>query len=256
MSPGALRAAAAAVVVLALAGCVTMKQSKLLAPSWFGMEQIGPRVWVAKDVPSSERRALLEAYDAARPFVAAMFGSIVTAPTVYGCAVRECIETFGGTGDGTAAREVTPAILLWTRSFIPSALAHEWSHLELLTRLGDSARGVPMWFHEGLGDATGGDMPRHSEALYQEAVASGVPIPTLDELRLLKQWGPAHQKYANPKVNLPYTTAAHEVRRWLQRVGRAGLLELIEARKSGEPFDTAYRRIEERAAAPRKGSGN
>jgi hypothetical protein len=224
-----------------------MRQSKLLAPSWFGMEQIGPRVWVAKEVPPDDRRALLEAYDAARPLVAAMFGSIVTDPTVYGCAVRECIAAFGGTGDGTAAREVRPAILLWTRSFTPAALAHEWSHFELLTRLGDSARGVPMWFHEGLGDATGGDMPRHSEALYQEAVASGVPIPTLDELKLLKQWGPAHEKYANPKVNLPYTTAAHEVRRWLQRVGREGLLELIEALNSGEPFDAAYRRIEARA---------
>jgi hypothetical protein len=235
-------------IVALLAGCSTMKQGKLLAPTWFGMEQIGPRVYVMKEVPQNKRQELLDSYHKARSLVSAIYGSTITDAAIYGCFDRECIRTFGGHGDGYAAGKVTPGILLWTKVFGPGEVAHEWSHIELYARTGRSGmRTIPMWFHEGLATVVG-DIPRHSEAVYQEAVSSGFPIPPLSELRTEVQWGEAFKKYPNAKgLNVVYSTAGHEVRAWLQRVGQQGLLTLIEAVKSGEDFNIAFQRIEMQA---------
>lgn len=235
-------------IVALLAGCSTMKQGKLLAPTWFGMERIEPRVYVMTEVPQDKHKELLDSYHEASSRVDAIYGGAVTDPTVYGCADRECIQAFGGHGDGYAASKVTPSILLWTKVFGPGEIAHEWSHLELYARIGRSGmRTIPMWFHEGLATVVG-EIPRHSEAVYQEAVSSGFPIPPLSELRTEAQWGAAFRKYPNPKgLNVVYATVGHEVRSWLQRVRQQGLLTLIEAVKSGEDFNIAFQRIEKQA---------
>jgi hypothetical protein len=233
-----------------LSACGTWKQSRLLEPTRHGMEQIGPRVYAAKGVPEGKRRELLDAYDKARARMKVFYGGTVTDAVVLGCADRDCIRAFGGHGDGFAAFEVTPAVLVWTKVFGAGEIAHEWSHLELHARIGSSGarRTIPNWFHEGLATVVG-DIPRHSEAVYQEALASRFPIPPLSELRTGKQWGTAFAKYPNPRgLNVAYATAGHEVRAWLRRVGRQGLFDLIDAVKSGEGFDAAYVRIDERAA--------
>jgi hypothetical protein len=100
-----------------------------------------------------------------------------------------------------------------------------------------------VWFHEGLATVVG-NIPRHSEAVYQEAISSGFPIPPLEELKTVEQWKEAFAKYPNPKgLNVVYSRSGHEVRRWIRRVGQQGLFELIEALNSGEHFDVAYHRI-------------
>jgi len=237
-------------VAIFLTGCTTLKQAKLLEPTWFGMEQIAPRVYVSRDVPEEKRRELPALYEEGKRRVAAFYGNVLTDPRILGCATQACIESFGGHGDGFATGKVRPSLLLWTKTFGSGEVAHEWAHLELFARVGpEGGRAVPMWFHEGLATVVGG-IPRHSEAVYQEAVSSGYPIPPLSELRTGIQWGDAFKKYPNPKgLNVVYATAGHEVRAWLQRVGRQGLFDLFEALKAGEPFDVAYTRIDGQAGA-------
>lgn len=231
-------------VVMFLTACSTLRQMRLLEPTWHGMERIGTHVYVDKAVPQEKRQELLDAYDKARKRISEFYGGMVVDVVVYGCAGRECIRTFGGHGDGYAAGKVTPGILLWTKVFGAGEVAHEWSHLELGARIGRSGmRTIPMWFHEGLATVVG-EIPRHSEAVYQEAVSSGFPIPPLDQLRTEAQWGDAFAKYPNPKgLNVVYATAGHEVRGWLARVGRQGLFDLIDAVRVGEPFGVVYHRI-------------
>lgn len=38
-----------------------------------------------------------------------------------------------------------------------------------------------------------------------------------------------------------YATSGHEVRKWHQRVGKDGLLKLIEKVKSGEDFESSFK---------------
>jgi hypothetical protein len=139
-------------------------------------------------------------------------------------------------------------MLLWTKSFIPEAVAHEWSHIELVARVGrHGIRTVPMWFNEGMATVVG-QLPQHCEAVYEEAISSGFPIPPLSELRTEAQWGEAFKKYPNPKgLNVVYSTAGHEVQAWLQRVGRQGLFALMDRLKSGEHFSTAFDAVAETA---------
>jgi hypothetical protein len=231
-----------------LAGCGTMKQARLLKPTSFGMEQIAPRVYVKKEISQEQRQKLLESYEKGRQRVLEFYGSLFTDATVYGCDTYECIESFGGFGDGFAVVKVT-GILLWPKVFGPGEVAHEWSHLELVARLaGGARRPIPAWFHEGLATVVG-EIPRHSEAVYQEAVSSGFPIPPISDLITGAQWGAAFAKYPNPKgLNIVYSTAGHEVRAWFQRVGRQGLMTLFERIKSGEDFGAVYADLAEKAA--------
>jgi hypothetical protein len=225
-----------------MSGCSSLKQARLLEPERYGMEKIGARVYVDKAVPEEKRQALLDGYAEASSRVRAVYGGTLTDPMVFGCTDRDCIKRFGGRGDGFAAYKVSPSILLSLKVYGPGELAHEWSHIELAARIGD-IQTIPMWFHEGLATVVGA-IPRHSEAIYQEAVAGGFSIPPLDDLGTIKQWDESFKKYPNPKgLNVVYATAGHEVGIWLDSVGQKGLIEFIEAMKSGGKFDEVYPRI-------------
>src|SRR6266702_3798274 len=168
-------------VATVLAGCTTMKQAKLLEPTWFSMEQIAPRIYVRKEASQEQRQKLLDSYEKARRQVTKFYGGLSTDPTIYGCVTRECIESFGGVGDGFSIK--SSGILLWSKSFISEAIEHEWSHVELFARTaGPARRTIPNWFHEGLATVVD-ELPGHSEAVYQEAVSNGFPIPPMSDLR-------------------------------------------------------------------------
>lgn len=236
-------------VAALLSACSTLKQAKLLQPTWFGLEPLGSRVYVAHDVPENKRQELLASYEEGKRRIATFYDGLRTDPFIYGCGDSACIQAFGGEGDGFAAGKLRPGILLWTKVFGAGEIAHEWSHLELVARVGRrQMRTVPMWFNEGLATAAG-DISRHAEPVYQKAVARGYPIPPLSELQTREQWRDAFMKYPNPEgLNIVYATAGHEVRAWLQRVGRQGMYSLIEAIKAGENFDTAFSRINSQPA--------
>jgi hypothetical protein len=234
-----------------VAGCNSLRQGRLDDPESYGMERIAPRVYVKAQIGAEQRRILIDSYEKGKQRIIGFWGVARMDPTVYGCDSPECIESFGGWGDGIAMMRKPPAILLWTKVFGPGEVAHEWSHLELNSRLARGAgRTVPAWFHEGLATVVGG-IPRHSEAVYQEAVASGFPIPPLSDLITGPQWGAAFKKYPNPKqLNVIYSTAGHVVRAWLERVGEQGLMELIERLGSGEDFNLVYAELEGRRSKP------
>lgn len=225
-----------------LAGCGSLKEAKLHAPTWFGLEQMAPGIYVSREVTDQQRAQLVASIQQARSQVIEVYGSVISSPIVYACANRDCYESFNGSGDG---RAVSGGFLLIPESFIPEAISHEWSHVELYARVGHSGyRRFPMWFHEGLAVAVS-KLPNHSDDKLHEAEELGLPIPQrIRELGELEAWSNALNEYRNSKgISVMYSAAGHEVRGWLKRVEQQGLLELIETVNSGEKFTTAYDRI-------------
>ena len=233
-------------LVAFLSGCGTLKEAKLHAPTWFGLEQVAPSVYVSREVTDQQRAQLLASIQQARNQVIEVYGTVISSPEVYACANRDCYESFNGYGDG---RAVADGFLLLPKSFTPGAISHEWSHVELYTRVGRSGyRKIPMWFHEGLAVAVS-KLPNHSDDTLRKAEASGFAIPRdIKAFGELKVWSSALKEYQNADgLNVMYAAAGREVRNWLKRVGSRGLLELIEAVNSGEDFVVAYDRIPQTA---------
>jgi len=229
-------------LVALLSSCGTLREAKLRAPTWFGLEEIAPRVYVSRKLADPQRVQLLESLQQACSQMLEVYGAVVSSPVVYACATRDCYESFNGYGDG---RAVADGILLLPKSFIPEAISHEWSHVELRARVGRSGyRKIPMWFHEGLAVAVS-KLPNHSDETLRKAKARGFAIPKdIKALGERKVWSNALNEYQNAEgLNIMYAAAGHEVRNWLTRVGPRGLLELIEAMNSSEEFIVAYDRI-------------
>lgn len=226
-----------------LFGCATLKETKLLAPTWFGLEQIAPSVYVSEEVTDQQHTHLLASIPQARTQIINVYGSAISSPKFYACATRACYESFNGYGNGRAIGGT--GILLLPDGFNPEVLSHEWSHVELYVRVGDSGyRGIPMWFHEGLAVVVS-NLPRHSDETLREAQSRGFAIPPdVKQYGELQVWSEALEEYHNPDgLNVVYAAAGHEVRGWLKRVGPEGLPELIEAINSGDEFVAAYERL-------------
>ncbi len=226
-----------------LVGCGTLKEAKLNVPTWFGLEEIAPGVYASPEVTAEQRAQLRSSIQKAMGQAIEVYGAVVSSPVVYACADRRCYESFNGYGDG---RAVGPTgILLLPKSFIPEAIGHEWSHVELYTRVGRAGyRQVPMWFHEGLAVVVS-RLPQHSEETLRQAERLGLPIPPdIKALGALKVWSQALKQYHNDQgLNVMYAAAGQEVREWLSRAGTGGLQELIDAINAGEGFMVAYERI-------------
>ena len=223
-----------------IGGCTALKEAKLLDPLENGLVEIAPRVYVSEDMSAAQRQKLLEEITKAKPKLVRVFGSVTTHPAVYAFTNRNHYESLGGYGSGRAVKD---GIMLMPKAMNSCAIAHEWTHVELYARVKKSGyRKLPMWFHEGLATFVG-CVPQHSEAVWQEAVHAGYPIPPLDELKTISDWMAAFRKYSNPKrLNIVYATAGHEVRNWYKRAGQKGLLELLNAMREDGKFKDVYGR--------------
>lgn len=196
---------------------------------------------------------LRESMGKAESAIRKSYGGVASHPTVNVCVTEECYESFGG-GRGSLAKVYGKRILLSPRALNWHFLAHEWSHAEMSTRLTFFAwKRMPQWFDEGVAVAIS-EAPEHSEGHWQFLVATNVPRPTREELKMLeslKQWLGAIQKYGEdknierkakgePEIRPVYSAAGHELRPWLAKVGSTGLLAFINRMNDGADFESAY----------------
>jgi hypothetical protein len=156
-----------------LAGCGTLNEAKLHAPTWFGLEEVAPNLYVSPDVTDPQRAQLRESIAEAESYMTEVFGAVASRPVIYICSNPDCYTAFNGYGDGRAVGNngilLSPRILHSPRSVLPAMISHEWAHVELYTRVGRSAyRRFPMWFHEGLAVVVS-KLPNHSEDALREA---------------------------------------------------------------------------------------
>ena len=247
-----LRIAALLLSLGFIGGCNVLQSSKLFAPEGFGMIQVSPSIYVEGGADEATRAKLRDAMERAQGAIHGAYGSVHSHPIVHACVTEGCYEAFGGRG--SVAKIYGNRILLSPRGLNWHFLAHEWSHVEMRTRLTLRAWWhLPRWFDEGVAVVVS-EAPEHSEEHWQSLVTAGTPRPTPEELHVLDslwQWLDAVHRYGEdknierkakgePELNPVYAAAGHELRPWLTDVGSQGLLALIESLNGGEDFRLAY----------------
>ena len=244
-----LRLLVLAAVALLLTACGSLHSARMLAPTSFGLEAAGPKLYVEPAMTAEQRQTLQVQIDAGRAQVARFYGEITTAPYFVACITAECAQRFGSYGERAAAFGDS-AIRLAPNGQAAALVAHEWSHAEIYHRVGGAwhVGAVPRWFDEGLAVVVAGEN-LHSEANWLEIQRRGLATPPLTALVSRADWTAAVQHYGETQGDVPgnlrlvYSTAGHEVRHWLACAGPAGTLALLAAVREGEPFDGAYVRI-------------
>lgn len=234
-------------VTLLLVGC-----NNLPTASEAGLVAIAPNIYVEPQMDRASRDYLLRTVTDAQHAIGATYGSVLSHPPVYACITEACYTRMGGT-NGTTAEALDDRLVLSPGGLDWHFLAHEWSHIELFTRLTPAAwQRVPQWFNEGLSVAISRE-PRYSEDTWRFILINHLPCPTEQELYSLSnlpQWGEAvryynaqnrdHKTRGEPEVSPIYAAAGHVVRPWLSRVGSHGLNRFIQQMNTGATFAQAY----------------
>lgn len=245
---------------LSLGGCGLAPWLRTLAPGQAGMQAMAGtgdlRVYVEPAMPDGQRAELLRQITLGRAQVQRFWGPLLTAPVFVACSSADCAARFDVLGPRAAAF-ADQAIRLSPRGLAAPLVAHEWSHAELYRRVGGwwRARSIPRWFDEGLAVLVA-DEPMHSEANWQAIRQQSLATPRLAELLSFADWARAMPAYGETAGDVPgnlrrvYTTAGHELRRWLACAGPGAAAELLAAVRDGEAFASAYRRLEARHAGP------
>jgi len=163
-----------------------------------------------------------------------------TQPDVLVCQSNACMDYFAGARrrnttlyPGTyAGQYVAPRMSVvlvsptWTQN--PYVLAHEFSHVEVATRIGNQH--VPAWFDEGLATYLAG-----------EPICTNVSGKGIDDLRRL-DWETDWVAYTGPEEVFfkTYCQARAEVAAWIGKRGNAGLVQLLDAVRQGQSFWNMY----------------
>jgi hypothetical protein len=223
----------ATVLIFVGVGCVPLLSPAMAAyacPSCYGLLRITSSLFVDPAMSVEARTKLQEAISRAAVQVAAFYGSFDQAPTLLVCATKECDHKLGGRGArantyGTTFIRVSPDGLNQT------ILAHEFSHVELHTRIGLMrflTGAIPAWFDEGLAVIVSDDArylkPGTISAMRCLAEPEGGLPSSLSQWRLLAGKTPSL-----------YAQAACGVMRWMEaNGGTAGLLTAISQVAGGK----------------------
>ncbi|MEF3698908.1 hypothetical protein [Desulfolutivibrio sp.] len=224
-----------------------------MSPISLGMEMVAPKIFVNPDMSFEDREKAARIVVEAQERIMDFYGGTISTPDILICSTYECFSGLGGTCQ-RGLQIGKSKILLSPKGFATPILAHELSHAELRARMDAPLDGilgipsVPTWFDEGLAVAVS-DEPAHSEKIWEEIVAAKMAVPKIESLNSLKEWNKAAQQFGDVdysmgvpgKLCVVYATAGHEVRKWYLRVGREGLLKLIDEVKSGEDFERAFK---------------
>ena len=170
-----------------------------------------------------------------------VYGTLQAAqPDVLVCQSGACADYFAGPRrrnvtlypNTYAGQYVAPRMTVvltsptWTQN--PYVLGHEFSHVEVAKRIG--GKHVPAWFDEGLATYIAG-----------EPICTNVTGKGIDDLRKLDletDW----VAYTGPEDVFfkTYCQARAEVAAWIGKRGNAGVVQLLDAVRQGQPFAGQY----------------
>lgn len=243
------------ILVVFLSGCTQIKRVRtyLMSPSSIGMDIVAPKIFVNHDMSPEDRIKVVNIVAEAKERIVIFYGKTISTPDILICSTDECFSLLGGTVQ-RGLQLGKSKIIISPKGLTPPILAHEWSHAELRTRMDARFDGIlgipsmPTWFDEGLAVAVS-DEPAHSEEVWQEIVTAKMTTPKLENLVSLEEWNKATKQFGDVdysngvpgKKCVVYATAGHVIRQWYQRVGRDGLLKLIDNVKAGDDFERSFK---------------
>ncbi|MFZ1681805.1 MAG: hypothetical protein WAT70_12375 [Rhizobiaceae bacterium] len=205
---------------------------RALAPGLFGLTEIADGVWT-DDPGQGETQMRMIAGANAR--VRAFFGDLGRSPRLILCVTMMCEKTFGGTGN-VAVAYGWHAVRIPPKAFREPdlgivLLAHERTHIELHRSWGWRPSALwdppqPNWFDEGLASFVSRDhrLPRHVDGEAKAWIRGSLNFRDWGGFIRARGWRNA------------YGAAAANVADLRERLGDAGLRELIARTNAGEPF--------------------
>lgn len=172
-------------------------------PGCYGLDRVRSGLHVDPGASAEQRAQVTEAVDEGTRRVTAFFGDLRGHPEFLACLTDGCYSRIGGGGERGIA-VLNRAVMLSPRGVDPVIAAHELTHVELHTRLGQ--RSVPQWFDEGLAVLVSDD-PRYLRPAGEGDRCLVTPTGPLPET--LDGW--LHAASADAQV---YAQAACAVSRW------------------------------------------
>jgi hypothetical protein len=204
---------------------------------WSDLENIGPDLYVDPGMPESQQQILRTSLADAKENIATLYGEYTADPVIIGGHTMEVMKTYAGNSYNRAGRTyltlLRTFIILGPRGVLDEdVISHELAHAEFSARVGHkSSDEIPSWFDEGLAVQFDGRVPEVESPPRDEEGSYAFDLNQKDDIKH-DDW----QAYANAK---------HEVRRWLDVVGREGFQKFVQAMRSGEDFQEAYHSIED-----------
>ncbi len=196
-----------------------MASSKSNSKTSKGMTSIAPNIYVDADMPTGQRKQLLQIVKYSTFEIKKFFGGMKSSPNIYACSTKKCFKKFGGiSAEAKTINDDT--VLLSYKGLNKTTVTHELAHAELNKRLGKSHwNKTPMWFDEGLA----------AYICKNPKYAKTVPSMPLSKLTSHNQWVNAvHDKKP------VYNVARQAFEGWYKGVGTEGLKDLIARLKKGE----------------------
>jgi hypothetical protein len=211
-----------------------------LCPSCYRLERETPNLIVEAGMPAAMRRQLESDIALAETTVRSFYGTFEKQPLLIACATDACDLRLGGRGSraATMSTPLTTVIRLAPSGLNPTILAHEFSHVELLRRLGTWAliKGIlPAWVDEGVAVIVSND-DRFLRPGFKAADRclrdTDRPLPVTPF-----EWGPIAGK-----DTMIYADAACRVLHWIDaNGGTPGLLRALDSVAAGHHVNFGQR---------------
>lgn len=222
---------AAILVSVGIAAAAIPGPQRALTPKLFGLTEIAPNVFTDETSRATE---WLSMRDVANLKVQNFFGSLKSNPRYILCSTMACEHVFGKQGNiaqtyGWSFIHVPPKAMQ-EKDVGLILLTHERVHAELIYRWGVSAlwdQKIPNWFNEGLASFISED--KRLEPSYSEEqrwwIRGSKTFWDWNGFVVARGWRDA------------YGAAEDNVAVINRKIGRAGLLSLINRSLAGEGFD-------------------
>ena len=219
-------------------------------------------IYVNRSATANQQAQLRQNSQLARDRIRRFWGERHGNATLIYCPQQADYEQYCVGGEGAGCSIGTP----WGTAYLilgpdgnnTDVIAHELCHDELFARLGwwRVKRQIPQWFNEGLAlmvdyrfsNPSVWERPDSLErAIPFSEESAAILFPQRPMLKLV-DLETTREFFGGDYVHtmLAYQTAADEVDRWLQVVGRAGVPALTQAVDAGTDFDEIYRNLERR----------
>jgi hypothetical protein len=208
---------------------------KCIFANHFGFKKVGENIFLPADISIENENNLLQIIKKSKVRAGKLFGVLEANPIILVCTTNEELKTIGSSDmAGSTRRDILGTfVVIGPSGLNEDVISHELVHSEFGERIGlYSLLFVPAWFDEGL--ALQVDYrAKYSEEVWNQRTENGQNIPDISTLAANKQF------YTGDR-ELHYVIARHDVKNWMEKVGKVGLLDLTARVNKGASFSDSY----------------
>lgn len=219
----------------------------------------GNQVYVSPDTPMEVRNLLDHIIGQARDRNTVFWGKYESRPAIIYCHNQADFKRYGSGTPGVAyLNPLQCYLVIGPEGLRTDIMSHEMCHAELFHKIGWRASEFqkPAWFDEGLALMLDYRYAKREEKAryfgflidWDRSLRNGSSYVELNDLQTLEGFSQGDLR----STVFAYLTAGKEVSRWLEIVGKEGLLQFTDELRKGADFQESYQHIEEDASWRKK----